>query len=354
MTNDLVRTSGKTPLPASPRSRRAVLTQSLNAIFALAAPALLLSTNAAFAEAGIQNNWRYCTKCHGMFFDGYPKKNTCPKDRGDHTAAGYNFRIDHDTAKKAAAQRQFDWRFCNKCQVMFFNGYPTKGRCAAGGAHVAQGYMFGLNFKPPGGWQQNKWRFCNKCMALFYDGYPDKGACGAGGAHVGQGYEFYVSYETPTTTTPPPVKPPTEAPKTSSLRDEILRIARLKLDQKVGDGECGTLLVAVLKEAKAKDGVFPSNGDYDWGDQINFPTQPALPGDLIQMVNLKLELKTPTRTGEWFTDSQHSAIIEAVNGMKLSLIQQNDGGKKFVTRGEIDLSWTKVRGSYKIYRAVPA
>ena len=42
---------------------------------------------------------------------------------------------------------QADWRFCQKCQSMFFDGYPTKGVCPAGGAHNAQGYNFVLAHK---------------------------------------------------------------------------------------------------------------------------------------------------------------------------------------------------------------
>jgi len=45
----------------------------------------------------------------------------------------------------AATGDQNQWRFCNKCQAMFFDGYPNKGRCPAGGGHVAQGYEFILH-----------------------------------------------------------------------------------------------------------------------------------------------------------------------------------------------------------------
>jgi hypothetical protein len=30
---------------------------------------------------------------------------------------------------------QRDWRFCDKCFSMWFNGRPTNGACPAGGAH---------------------------------------------------------------------------------------------------------------------------------------------------------------------------------------------------------------------------
>ena len=39
------------------------------------------------------------------------------------------------------------WRFCNKCHIQFYNGNAGKGRCAAGGGHVAQGYSFVLRFR---------------------------------------------------------------------------------------------------------------------------------------------------------------------------------------------------------------
>jgi hypothetical protein len=40
---------------------------------------------------------------------------------------------------------QIDWRFCHKCNVVFFDGFPTKGRCPVDGAgHEAAGFMFVL------------------------------------------------------------------------------------------------------------------------------------------------------------------------------------------------------------------
>src|SRR5215475_290342 len=49
---------------------------------------------------------------------------------------------------------QGDWRFCNKCNGIFYDGYPQKGRCPAGGGHVAQGFNFVLSHpgdRPSGG-----------------------------------------------------------------------------------------------------------------------------------------------------------------------------------------------------------
>lgn len=43
---------------------------------------------------------------------------------------------------------------------------------------------------------QNDWRFCNQCFSLFFNGYPQKGICNGapqvGGGHRAQGWDFYL------------------------------------------------------------------------------------------------------------------------------------------------------------------
>ena len=39
--------------------------------------------------------------------------------------------------RAAAAELQPDWRFCTKCRALWYNGGPDDGRCAAGGRHRA-------------------------------------------------------------------------------------------------------------------------------------------------------------------------------------------------------------------------
>jgi TIR domain len=90
---------------------------------------------------------------------------------------------------------QPDWRFCEKCQSMFFDGYPTKGVCPAGGAHSAQGFNFVLPHDVASSLGQPDWRFCQKCQSMFFDGYPTKGVCPAGGAHSAQGFNFVLPYK---------------------------------------------------------------------------------------------------------------------------------------------------------------
>jgi hypothetical protein len=153
-----------------------------------------------------QADWRFCNKCSELFYDGYSGKGVCPgaghiifggpHDRG-HLAAGYNFVLPHDVAGPGQAE----WRFCNKCQAMFFNGYPEKGVCPAGGGHQAAGYNFVLphDVSGPG---QTAWRYCQNCHAMFYDGYAQKGHCpaasgphAAGSGHVAAGYHFVLNHK---------------------------------------------------------------------------------------------------------------------------------------------------------------
>jgi hypothetical protein len=158
-----------------------------------------------------QDAWRYCKLCHGMFFDGYAQKGICPglPSRGvleatapgrslpqhGHVAQGYNFSLPHDAPapRGRAGEAQWDWRFCRKCDSMFYDGYTPKGVCAAGGGHEAQGFNFNLSHDIPGPGQPD-WRFCHKCHILFYDGYPEKGSCPAGRGHEAQGFNFVLEW----------------------------------------------------------------------------------------------------------------------------------------------------------------
>ncbi len=41
--------------------------------------------------------------------------------------------------------------------------------------------------------EQDNWRFCNKCYVLWWNGHQDNGRCPAGGAHEGSGsWDFYL------------------------------------------------------------------------------------------------------------------------------------------------------------------
>ncbi|MBL8041002.1 MAG: matrilysin family metalloendoprotease [Chthonomonas sp.] len=82
-----------------------------------------------------QSNWRWCNKCQGLFFGGNPNPK-CPAG-GEHDKTGSgNYSLLHNSS--AAAGQQSNWRWCNKCQGLFFGGNPNP-KCPAGGDHVKIG-----------------------------------------------------------------------------------------------------------------------------------------------------------------------------------------------------------------------
>ena len=139
--------------------------------------------------------WRFCNKCQVMF-SMEAAENACAAG-GKHVPQGYDFRLPFDRPGTATAQT--NWRTCRYCQTMFYNGYPTKGRCPVGKAHVPDNtFKYVLPHDVPGTpTAQTDWRFCNKCFAMFYDGYPNKGRCPAGEGHVAQGYNFVLPHIRP-------------------------------------------------------------------------------------------------------------------------------------------------------------
>jgi hypothetical protein len=183
------------------KDRHAVSSYSRRKMLLLTQGAMLLATpvglsqlvSQAAGQTGDQGDWRFCNKCSGMFWNGVADKGHCPGG-GGHAEQGWQFSL-HFDSEKAGANMQYDWRFCGKCKSLFYDGDPNKAHCAGGGGHQAQGLMFGLHSQPPAtGQNQKDWRFCTKCHVLFWDGVSDKGHCPAGGGHQAQGLMFYVSF----------------------------------------------------------------------------------------------------------------------------------------------------------------
>jgi hypothetical protein len=140
--------------------------------------------------------WRFCNKCQLMFFDGNPQKGRCAAGDG-HTAQGLTFNLPHDVPE--TDHDQAHWRFCNKCSCMFFHGSQENGTCPAGGGHETKSknnYVLHHDVPENFPMTQGAWRFCSRCSGLFFDGFPEKGTCPAGGPHQAAGFIFVL----PTTT----------------------------------------------------------------------------------------------------------------------------------------------------------
>ncbi len=144
----------------------------------------------------------------------------------------------------------------------------------------------------------------------------------------------------------------------------IVKFAKSKLGEQVGDGECTTLVVEAMDEAKAKR--FPPWGqdaDYVWGTPVE-KWGDAKPGDLVQFRDAVFRGKRTVRQdGKTFlqiseaTYPHHSAIVVEVapRTKSLKILQQNVGDdeakKKTVQEATIRLGELQ-KGSVKIYRPV--
>jgi hypothetical protein len=82
------------------------------------------------------------------------------------------------------ADQQTEWRWCSKCNTMFFAGSGAVSVCPSGGAHDSShslAYVLFQGGQPPE--SEIVWNWCLKCGCIYG---PDGGwACAAGGGHNG-------------------------------------------------------------------------------------------------------------------------------------------------------------------------
>lgn len=142
-----------------------------------------------------QDNWRFCGRCHGLFWAGPDEVNhRCPSG-SVHLPLGFTFVVPHSIPE--GPRIQSGWRFCTRCHGMFFEGPDRNNhRCPAGGLHDGQGLVFGLPHDLPETRSlQGNWRFCGNCHGMFFNG-PDQQnhRCPGGGLHNPLGFEFALPH----------------------------------------------------------------------------------------------------------------------------------------------------------------
>jgi len=146
------------------------------------------------AYALAQEGWRWCSKCQGMFYGLQSAGNlgVCPAG-GQHnpsTSGHYYERVEGNIPNV----QQGGWSWCRKCQGFFYSGSGNMGSCPAGGTHSNLGsgaYAAVLGEDAPG--QQGGWRWCNKCQGMFY-GRANGGVCPRDHAqHNGSASGHYAS-----------------------------------------------------------------------------------------------------------------------------------------------------------------
>jgi hypothetical protein len=119
-----------------------------------------------------------------------------------------------------------------------------------------------------------------------------------------------------------------DAASIPALNAKLLAYAKSKVGQKVGDGECTTLVNTGYQTVGARrDPPFGPNVDYIWGTEIRDRTK-VLPGDVIQFRDAVFQTrkkKGNTITVYTFRLPHHTAIVsEARNaGAAFVVLNQN-------------------------------
>jgi hypothetical protein len=91
-----------------------------------------------------QWGWRYCGNCRSLFYEA--AGSNCPANLngdGPHVAVGWNFCLPNDQQGGSGQIGQEDWRFCSYCNGLYWNGNATKGVCpgAPGGGFRLNGVV---------------------------------------------------------------------------------------------------------------------------------------------------------------------------------------------------------------------
>lgn len=98
----------------------------------------------------VQDNWRWCNKCQGLFFGGGQQASHCPEG-GAHApqaqSGSGNYSLPHNAS--ASPDRQPEWRWCNKCQGLFYGPSVGDSNCPAGGTHTPPAQSGSGNYSLP-------------------------------------------------------------------------------------------------------------------------------------------------------------------------------------------------------------
>lgn len=131
--------------------------------------------------------WQCCRKCQALTNVGGSSLGRCPKGGvHDHTGSSYYTPLHLSQLNGGKPYLgQPSWKWCNKCQCMFYTGGSSMGVCQAGGAHDATGSNdYTLVYDPSYTSGQSNWRRCHKCQELTFAGGSSSGKCPDGGDHA--------------------------------------------------------------------------------------------------------------------------------------------------------------------------
>jgi hypothetical protein len=124
-------------------------------------------------EPGLQPGWRWCDRCHGLYYGPRVATSVCPAS-GAHRPATESGSPTYGVhlADPPPPGSQPGWKWCNRCQGLVFGGVDGArvGACPASGGHdhTGSGAYSLRHGQPPHPGGQADWRWCSKCEALYF------------------------------------------------------------------------------------------------------------------------------------------------------------------------------------------
>lgn len=176
-------------------SRRVVVRRGLivgvgAVAFGIAAPVL---TGAGTARAyvsgsGSQSPWKWCDKCQGLFYWPFEGSSWCPRGGQHDGSESTSYTLVYGSPNLPHVQQ--NWAWCHNCQGLFYGPMQSSSWCPAeaGTRHDgSESYSYDLDNDPAyytG--DQPGWRWCDKCQGLFYGPFQTASCCPKdGGLHDG-------------------------------------------------------------------------------------------------------------------------------------------------------------------------
>jgi hypothetical protein len=130
------------------------------------------------AVTGGEKGWRWCRKCQGMFYNSEAGNlfGKCPADGAGHDPSmSGKYILPLNTGSGEAG-----WRWCPNCEGLYFAGVGVgpAGVCPAGGTHGGDP-KFDYALADRYGLGQDRWFWCKACQGLFFFGGGAIGICPA-------------------------------------------------------------------------------------------------------------------------------------------------------------------------------
>lgn len=172
--------------------RRTVLRTGLLAGASIVGAGAALLT-AAPAFAATQVGWRWCSKCQGLFFQ--PNGGgLCPAGGGHDGSSSSRYALRYYSAPISSDMVQPEWRWCSRCQGLAWGG-SGPGFCPGSGRHIhSESFNYHLWHDITSDFSQPNWRWCYKCQAIFYGPNQSSSWCAQSGRHDGSASSNYLMF----------------------------------------------------------------------------------------------------------------------------------------------------------------